>query len=192
MLSDLSLLTTFASTLEGPVKHLIDYLAHDPHGGLSRYAFICKATCNIYRSFIKTLSNTLTFGQYQWRLTKTKLDEYVYLNHHSTRQEESRYPQRVALDNQGNLYFTYVGTGQLTKDVAWGKDCIYSLRSRYPNITDRGVCSSSLPPPGITVDHAGNVYVTEYHKVYKITPTGDPTVIAGDGTSGNFSVTAIR
>ena len=180
-------LDTFATSLLGPTKQLIDYLAYDAQGGLSRYAFICKATCNVYTSFIKSLSNTETYGQYQWRRTKTKLDEsdkIVFMPYQlRDGSDHSLLPRSITLDPEKNLYLAYRNRGQLTKLSPEGKTApiVYDLKLPTTNMADARV----YHPPGITMDRTGNLYVTEYLNVYKITPTGKVTVIAGDGTYGN-------
>ncbi|PKL77035.1 MAG: hypothetical protein CVV27_07235 [Candidatus Melainabacteria bacterium HGW-Melainabacteria-1] len=39
-------------------------------------------------------------------------------------------------------------------------------------------------PAGLALDPAGNLYVAAQHKIHKVTPTGQISVFAGDGTAG--------
>lgn len=79
-------------------------------------------------------------------------------------------PYAVAVDANGNVYFTDTGNGLIKKIPASGGNAVI-ISSGYVN------------PRGIAVDAAGNVYVTDLgtNSVYKIPAGGGPQVTIGSG-----------
>jgi sugar lactone lactonase YvrE len=87
-----------------------------------------------------------------------------------------RAPTGIATDLQGNVYVT-----EMSDNLAVRKITPAGVVSTFAKI---GALYSSTPY-GITVDAQGNVFVTEQdanllrHRVHKITPSGEASVIAG-------------
>lgn len=88
-------------------------------------------------------------------------------------------PFAVAVDANGNLYFTDTGHGLVKKVPAAGGSPV-TISSGYVN------------PRGIAVDAAGNVYVTDMgaNAVYKIPAGGGTQVAIGSGFSQPVNIAA--
>ena len=103
-------------------------------------------------------------------------------------------PTGIATDQQGNVYVT-----EMSENLAVRKITPAGVVSTFAKI---GALYSSTPY-GITVDAEGNVFVTERdvnllrHRVHKITPSGEASVIAGgdrgyaDGSGTNARFTEL-
>jgi sugar lactone lactonase YvrE len=82
------------------------------------------------------------------------------------------------------------GSGAYTLSLFAGGNTNYlhgssSTESGYQNGT--GTAARFQMPQGLAMDSAGNLYVAEsaYHRIRKITPAGNVTTFAGDGTQGD-------
>lgn len=78
-------------------------------------------------------------------------------------------PVRMVFDTIGNLYIA----------------CYDRVRKIAPS----GIISSidsGYSATGITIDHSGNIFIVhgDSNKIYKLSPTGSKTLIAGTGTAG--------
>lgn len=95
-------------------------------------------------------------------------------------------PTAVEVDGKGNLYITESGSGsdRVRKVSPNGK--IATIAGGGTSIGNSGRATSARldHPYGLTVDAKGNVYVTTGSRVYKVTPRGTITTIAGTGVRG--------
>lgn len=92
------------------------------------------------------------------------------------------YPQGVAVDASGDLYFN--SSGRVRKVASGG--IISTVAGGGVGDGGLGLFTRLVLPASITRDSAGNLYVAdEYdHRVRKIAATGVITTVAGNGTSG--------
>lgn len=83
------------------------------------------------------------------------------------------YPEGLALDASGNIYVGDANSGS------------YATRgqSKLRKISSAGVVTTLATgfnqPLGVAVDGTGNVYVTDEGTIYKVSPTGTKTLLAG-------------
>lgn len=105
--------------------------------------------------------------------TKNATDELV----------ELRSFNGIATDNAGNIYVAEWNSGDILK-VDPQSDCMQPIgrnanSPRPDHLTTLG--ASVMYPHGIATDHAGNIYVAQYHGcvVRKISPDGSAAIVAG-------------
>ncbi|HEX4950053.1 MAG TPA: BACON domain-containing carbohydrate-binding protein [Blastocatellia bacterium] len=102
-------------------------------------------------------------------------------------QAQLNFPTSVVLDHAGNFYIADTSNHQVRKVTAAG------IISRFAGTGSSGFSGDGgqanlaqfTAPGGMTVDAAGNLYVTDQgnHRVRKIAPDGIITTIAGNGTT---------
>ena len=91
-------------------------------------------------------------------------------------------PEGIAIDASGNLYVADTGNHTVRKITAAGVvSTLAGSAGKYGSDDGTGAAARFLKPPGITVDPAGNVYVSQpaYGTIRKITPAGVVTTWAG-------------
>ncbi|MFT5589896.1 MAG: sugar lactone lactonase YvrE [Bradyrhizobium sp.] len=91
-------------------------------------------------------------------------------------------PKGIAIDALNNLYVADTGNHTVRKITAAGMvSTLAGSAGRYGSEDGAGAAARFLNPPGIAVDPAGNVYVSQpiYGTVRKITPGGVVTTWAG-------------
>ena len=102
------------------------------------------------------------------------------------------YPNAVAVDGSGNLYVAEHGNDRIRKVTPSG--VVTTLAGPISGVTPaHGYVDANGPsarfndPYGIAVDGSGNVYVADKSNnvIRKISPAGDVTTLAGDGTMGS-------
>ena len=97
-------------------------------------------------------------------------------------------PWGLATDGAGNLYVGEL-SGHTIRKIVIATATVTTLAGSgiagFANGT--GTAAQFNEPRGITVDGAGNVYLTEFlsHHIRKITPAGVVTTFAGTNTSGS-------
>lgn len=95
-------------------------------------------------------------------------------------------PNGVAFDSDGNMYVSEVNGNRIRKITPLGvvSTVAGSGTAGYVNAT--GTNAQFAFPVGLVLDGAKNIYVAEFnnHVVRKITPAGEVTTLAGDGTPG--------
>jgi sugar lactone lactonase YvrE len=97
-------------------------------------------------------------------------------------------PRSVALDDSGNLYICDVANRRIRKVSPGYGGTIKTIAGTgiagYSGDGDLGVSAKIWGSSNIAVDHKGNVYISDGHRVRKITPTDTITTIAGTGVAG--------
>ena len=97
------------------------------------------------------------------------------------------YPLGVAVDAAGNVYIADAGNNRVEKVTPGGTLSIFAGTGAVGAPIPGPATSSPVAfPTSITVDAAGNVYVTDYESflVNLVTPDGTLSVFAGTGTQG--------
>jgi uncharacterized protein (TIGR03437 family) len=98
------------------------------------------------------------------------------------------YPSGVAVDTAGILYVADTRNSRIRKVTPNGAISTVAGNGSYRFSGDGGPALSATlnTPGGVTVDSAGNVYLTDTlnNRVRKVTPGGIITTIAGNGSRG--------
>lgn len=98
-------------------------------------------------------------------------------------------PQGVALDAQGNLYFSEQGNHRVRKLWADGHVSLVAGNGSAVSSGDGGRATEAglAQPYGVALDAAGNVYIAEYagHRVRKVDAQGRISTVAGNGIAGD-------
>jgi sugar lactone lactonase YvrE len=100
------------------------------------------------------------------------------------------YPNRITLDDHGNLYLTEGHSGDLGEWVSGNRVRKVSPQGRVTTLAGSGAASYADGPAlsaafdtpmGVDVDASGNVYVSEYlnHCIRIISPEGQVSTLAG-------------
>jgi gliding motility-associated-like protein len=102
-------------------------------------------------------------------------------------------PQGIAIDAAGNLYVADT-FNNLIRKISPAGDVITLAGSGSPgNANGTGTAASFNTPQNLTLDAAGNVYVTDLgnNLIRKITPLGDVSPYAGNGFPGGINGPAL-
>lgn len=89
-------------------------------------------------------------------------------------------PTDITIDSAGNLYVAEQGNHLIRKITSAG--IVTTVAGSNQGATNgTGAAAQFYNPSGITVDPAGNLYVSDYgnHLIRKVTPTGAVTTFAG-------------
>lgn len=88
-------------------------------------------------------------------------------------------PADLALDSAGNLYVADTGNRRIRK-ITLNQDGTGEVSTLAGN----GSSEVLFPPNGLVVAADGNLFVTTTTRIYKITPAGNISILAGSGASG--------
>ena len=96
-------------------------------------------------------------------------------------------PNRIAFDSDGSMYISQSGLSNLIRKIT-SAGLVTTLAGGASTgfVNANGTAARFAGPSGIAVDLSKNVYVADFanNAIRKITPSGDVTTLAGDGTSG--------
>lgn len=98
-------------------------------------------------------------------------------------------PEGVVADVAGNVYVADFFNGLIRKITPAGTVTSLAGGGGGNNFADgQGSAAAFNGPIGLAIDGAGNLYVGDYynHAIRKVTPTGNVTTVAGNGTSGSL------
>jgi sugar lactone lactonase YvrE len=96
-----------------------------------------------------------------------------------------KYPTDLAVDASGNVFVTDAGNRKIRKITPGGLVSTFAGSDTSYTYDGTGLASFFIVPRGITIDGAGNLYVTDYEKIRKITPAALVSTIAG--STGGFA-----
>lgn len=93
-------------------------------------------------------------------------------------------PTDVAVDASGNVFVADVGNRRIRKITPSGMVSTFAGSDTAQTYDGIGVNCTFISPRGIAIDAAGNLYVSDYEKIRKITPGAVVTTIAGSSGAG--------
>jgi uncharacterized delta-60 repeat protein len=95
-------------------------------------------------------------------------------------------PRGIALDAMGNIYVADTNNNKIRKIDGTGLVSTFAGSGIQGTTDGLGTLASFNSPIEITIDSAGNLYVTDANnnKIRKITPTGMVSTLAGSGVQG--------
>lgn len=103
-------------------------------------------------------------------------------------------PTGITRDAAGNFYVADRNNNRIRKISPTGVVTTFAGSGTGGAIVNgTGTAAGFYSPYGITADASGNLYVGEYSNqaVRKITPAGEVTTLAGNGTTGNLNGTGV-
>jgi len=95
-------------------------------------------------------------------------------------------PYDIAIDISGNLYVADYGNNRIRKITPECEVSTFAGNGNYGLVDGAREIAQFNFPMGVTIDAAGNLYVTDYgnHCIRKITPEGVVSTFAGNGFQG--------
>lgn len=98
------------------------------------------------------------------------------------------WPTAVAVDASGNVYVADTNNNLIRKVTSSGVVTTIAGDTTVGSVDANGTAASFSSPNGIAVDSSGNIFVSDFgnQKIRKISPTGDVTTFAGNGSTGNL------
>ncbi|MCE3606533.1 DPP IV N-terminal domain-containing protein [Massilia sp. P8910] len=119
------------------------------------------------------------------RVTPAGVVSHVFWTNDPKNERKISGPSRIAVAGDGSLYVVesariYRISGGLASFIAGGD---YAKEGGVRDGT--GAAASFKSPRALAVDAAGDVYVSDYDTLRKVTPRGVVTTIAGDGKGGD-------
>ncbi|QEC78202.1 T9SS type B sorting domain-containing protein [Mucilaginibacter ginsenosidivorax] len=98
-------------------------------------------------------------------------------------------PDGLAIDKQGNIYVADTKNNMIRKIATDGSVTTVAGSGAMGNADGLKTAASFNYPTGLAIDAPGNLYVADYknHSIRKITPAGQVTTIAGNGSPGSVN-----
>jgi sugar lactone lactonase YvrE len=93
-------------------------------------------------------------------------------------------PSGIVADANDNLYVVDYNARRIRKITPQGVVTTFAGSGAGSSIDGKGILASFGGPWGITIDPAGNLFVTDQNRIRKITPDGQVTTFAGGSTAG--------
>jgi len=102
-------------------------------------------------------------------------------------------PEGLAIDAAGNIYVADTFNNSIRKIAPDGTVSTFAGSGAPGNNNGNGTGASFNMPQNLTVDAAGNVFVTDLgnNVIRKITPSGDVSTYAGSGSAGSNNGSAL-
>lgn len=99
---------------------------------------------------------------------------------------ELGFPSEIALDKEGNIYFTDYNNNRIRKISTSGIITTVAGNGSTKETGDGGpaIAAGLLAPEGITLDASGNIFFTDGFIIRKISASGTISAFAGNGTPG--------
>jgi len=96
-------------------------------------------------------------------------------------------PLGLAMGPKGNLYIADYDNHRIRKMTPEGVVTTFAGQSSYGHVNGKGAEAKFNKPLGLAFDSAGNLFVADHsnHRIRKITPAGQVTTFAGNG-SGSY------
>jgi sugar lactone lactonase YvrE len=96
------------------------------------------------------------------------------------------YPSGLTVDTNGNIYVAETSNNRIIKINPSGIISIFAGNGTYGHADGPGDSAMFRHPKGLAVDGLGNVYVADASNncIRKITPSGEVSTFAGDGSQG--------
>jgi sugar lactone lactonase YvrE len=96
-------------------------------------------------------------------------------------------PRGIAIDNNGNLYVADANNHSIRKITPSGNVTTLAGDGTAGFADGNGSSAKFTSPKGIDIDKLNNIYVADFgnQRIRKISPTGEVTTFAGDGTKGS-------
>ncbi len=94
-------------------------------------------------------------------------------------------PCGVCVDASGNVYVADNGNNKIRKISPSGLVTTLAGSNAYGSADGQGTDARFQSPSGVCVDALGNVYVADYNKIRKISPSGLVTTLAGYNAYGS-------
>ncbi len=96
------------------------------------------------------------------------------------------YPYGIVTDASGNIYVADAGNNQIKRITLAGVVTVFAGSGTIGSVDGTGAAASFNRPWGMTIDAKGNIYVADAgnNKIREITPSGQVSTVAGNGTKG--------
>lgn len=96
-------------------------------------------------------------------------------------------PDGLAIDKQGNIYVADTKNNMIRKIATDGSVTTFAGSGANGKSDGLKTAASFNYPTGLAIDALGNLFVADYknHAIRKITPDGQVTTVAGDGSAGS-------